>query len=201
MSGSDPRVEVRRSARRRRTVSAHREGETIVVLVPARMSRTQERHHVDTLVARLLAREARSTVPRGAPELVDRARRLSERFLAPALGTAPVPVAVSWSTSQRKRWGSCTPADQTIRLSSRLQPMPSWVSDYVLLHELVHLVEPNHSARFHTLLAAYPEADRARGYLEGYADATRLPPADGSGAPGGADDLVDGGVEPGTDEP
>jgi len=46
---------------------------------------------------------------------------------------------VRWVDNQRSRWGSCTPADRTIRLSRRLQDMPAWVIDYVLVHELVHL--------------------------------------------------------------
>ena len=169
-----PVVEVRRSRRRRRTVTAYREGQTVVVLVPASMSRADERRHVDALVARLLAREARSSAPTGDEALVVRARDLGRRYLAPQLGSAPVPARVTWVGNQRRRWGSCTPADGTIRLSDRLRPMPVWVRDYVLLHELVHLVDANHTPRFHTLVAAYPDADRARGYLEGYADAARL---------------------------
>jgi predicted metal-dependent hydrolase len=76
--------------------------------------------------------------------------------------------------NQASRWGSCTPADGTIRLSSRLQGMPPWVVDYVLLHELAHLLEPGHGARFWTLLRAYPRTERARGYLEGFAAAGDL---------------------------
>lgn len=167
-------VEVRRSRRRRRTVTAYREGQTVVVLVPASMSQADERRHVDALVARLLAREARSEAPTGDEALVVRARELGQRYLAPQLGRAPVPARVTWVGNQHRRWGSCTPVDQTIRLSDRLRPMPAWVRDYVLLHELVHLVEANHTPRFHALTAAYPDADRARGYLEGYADAARL---------------------------
>lgn len=173
-SGPAPVVEVRRSHRRRRTVTAYREGQTVVVLVPASMSKAEEQRHVEALVARLLAREARAQAPTGDEGLVDRARDLGRRYLAPQLGSAPVPSRVTWVGNQRRRWGSCTPADGTIRLSDRLRPTPAWVRDYVLLHELVHLVEVNHTPRFHDLVATYPDADRARGYLEGYADAARL---------------------------
>lgn len=169
-----PVVEVRRSRRRRRTVTAYRDGATVVVLVPASMSRADERRHVDALVARLLAREARNRATGGDDALAERARELGRRYLAPRLGSAPVPARVTWVSNQRRRWGSCTPVDATIRLSDRLRPMPGWVRDYVLLHELVHLVEPNHTPRFHELVAGYPDADRARGYLEGYSDAARL---------------------------
>ena len=70
-------------------------------------------------------------------------------------------------SNQNGRWGSCTPADRTIRISDRIMDMPEWVIDYVLLHELVHLVVPSHSARFWALVGRYPRAERARGYLEG----------------------------------
>ena len=163
-----PRVEVRRSARRKRTVTAYRERDTIVVLVPSRMSAGEERQWVDQMVDRVLAKEARSSGPRGDAELVERAAELATAYLAPALGEAPEPASVTWVANQQHRWGSCTPATRTIRLSERLRPMPSWVVDYVLLHELVHLVEPTHSARFWSLVAAYPQTERARGYLEGY---------------------------------
>jgi predicted metal-dependent hydrolase len=186
-SARAPVVEVRRSRRRRRTVTAYRDGGTVVVLVPASMSRADERRHVDALVARLLAREARSQAPAGDEALVARARDLGRRYLAPVLGSAPVPARVTWVGNQRRRWGSCTPSDGTIRLSDRLRPMPAWVRDYVLLHELVHLVEPNHTPRFHALVDAYPQADRARGYLEGYSDAARLE-AGGPDVDGGADE-------------
>lgn len=193
-TGPAPVVEVRRSSRRRRTVTAYREGATVVVLVPASMSRAQERRHVDALVARLLAREARVQARGGDDELEARARELSRRYLTPQVGRVPVPARVTWVGNQRRRWGSCTPTERTIRLSDRLRPMPVWVRDYVLLHELVHLVEANHTPRFHALLAAYADADRARGYLEGYADAARLEVGDEP------DDEPDDGAEAGTDD-
>jgi predicted metal-dependent hydrolase len=162
---SAPRVEVRRSARRRRTVTAYRERDTIVVLVPDRMSRIEEKKFVDDMVRRVLAREARSSPPAANGDLQRRAVALTRLYLT---AEEVLPQAVSWVHNQRLRWGSCTPTTGTIRLSSRLQPMPDWVVDYVLMHELAHLVEPTHSARFWELVARYPKADRARGYLEGY---------------------------------
>ncbi len=163
-----PKVEVRRSSRRRRTVTAYRERDTIVVLLPARMSAREERDWVDQMVRKVLAREARAAGPRGDRELRERATALATAYLAPVLGEPPLPAAVTWVTNQQHRWGSCTPSTRTIRLSDRLRRLPGWVVDYVLLHELVHLVEPSHSARFWSLVGGYPEADRARGYLEGY---------------------------------
>ena len=157
-------VEVRRSARRRRTVTAYREGGRTVVLIPAAFSPAEERRWVAQMVAKLQTREERRRRSLGGDEdLMARARVLSEAHLD---GLA-VPTSVRWVDNQQRRWGSCTPADGSIRLSSRLRSMPEYVVDYVLVHELVHLLEPGHDARFWSLVARYPRAERARGFLEG----------------------------------
>ena len=156
-------VEVRRSTKRRRTVSAYRDGDRTVVLIPARMSKADEAHWVETMLARLAAKDARR--PAGDDDLRRRALALSKRYLD---GRAR-PLSVRWVTNQRGRWGSCTPADRTIRLSHRLRGFPDWVVDYVLVHELAHLLVPDHSAAFWDLVASYPMAERARGYLLGVA--------------------------------
>lgn len=170
-----PVVEVRRSQRRRRTVSAYRDGERVVVLIPDRFSRAEENEWVARMLARLAAREER--IRRTDHELLQRARRLISRYLAEHTDDA-VPVSVRWVTNQNGRWGSCTPADRTIRISHRIQEMPDWVIDYVVLHELAHLVVPSHSAGFWELVNRYPKAERARGYLEGISAATGLVLAD-----------------------
>lgn len=168
MSDGRPKIEVVRSARRRRTVSAHRDGDTVVVRVPARMSRSEEARWVAYLVERIERSERRRRPTDDA--LLERARTLSRRYL----GGQARPAAVRWVDNQRERWGSCTPADRSIRLSRRLEGLPAWVVDYVILHELAHLIEPGHNARFWALLAGYPRLERARGYLEGVAAAAGL---------------------------
>jgi predicted metal-dependent hydrolase len=166
-----PVVEVRRSQRRRRTVSAYRDGERVVVLIPAQFSRAEEREWVDRMLERLDAREQRSR--RTDAALHSRAVRLAARYLAEHAIRAR-PASVRWVTNQNGRWGSCTPADRTIRISHRVQEMPDWVIDYVLLHELAHLIVPSHNADFWDLVARYPKTERARGYLEGVSAAACL---------------------------
>ena len=163
--GDEPVVEVRRSKRRRRTVAAYREDGKVVVLVPARFTRAEERHWVSTMLARLERSERRRRPSDDA--LMERAAALNERYLD---GRA-TPASVRWVDNQLTRWGSCTPSDRSIRLSTRLQGLPGWVVDYVLVHELAHLVEAGHTTAFWSLVDRYPKAERARGFLEGYAAA------------------------------
>ena len=161
-------VEVRRSRNRRRTVAAYREDDRVVVLVPARFTRAEEKEWVATMLARLEKSERRRR-PSDAG-LERRAAELSGRYLE---GRAQ-PVVVRWVANQNNRWGSCTPSDGSIRLSTRLQGMPSWVIDYVLVHELAHLIEPGHTRAFWSWVDRYPKAERAKGFLEGVAAAGQL---------------------------
>ncbi len=186
-------VEVRRSARRTRTVAAFWENGTAVVAIPARFTAAQEKEWVQRMLAKLHRQgERRSASGRKRPAsnaaLAAHAVRLSERYLS---GKA-MPASVRWVSNQNSRWGSATPADGTIRLSDKLRSMPQWVIDYVLLHELAHLLVASHNAAFWKLLAAYPETARAKAFLEGvsFAMARGLPGSetgDGTGAvrPGG----------------
>ena len=157
-------VEVRRSTRRRRTVTAYRELGRTVVLIPAAFSPAEERRWVAQMVAKLQTREERRRRSLGGDdELMARARALS----AAHFDGAAEPASVRWVDNQHRRWGSCTPADRSIRLSSRLRSMPEYVVDYVLVHELAHLLEAGHDEAFWALVARYPRAERARGFLEG----------------------------------
>ena len=161
-------IEVRRSRQRRRTVSAYREGGRTIVLIPARFTVDEEHAWVDAMIRRLAAGDKR--LRPSDEQLLERAGDLSRRFL----GGLAKPVSIAWVTNQNSRWGSCTPADGTIRVSARVKGMPAWVLDYVILHELTHLLQPGHGGEFWSLLESYPRTERARGYLEGVAAAAGL---------------------------
>jgi predicted metal-dependent hydrolase len=165
-----PEVEVRRSKRRRRTVSAYRDGDRIVVMIPASLSRAEEAEWVQTMLARLERSEQRRRPSDDG--LLQRALALSDRYL----GGLATPESVRWVENQQSRWGSCTPGDRTIRLSARLQGMPAWVIDYVLVHELAHLLEAGHDERFWAWVDRYPQAERAKGYLLGWSAAAKVEP-------------------------
>jgi predicted metal-dependent hydrolase len=126
------------------------------------MTRAEEARMVEELVARVLAKEAGSTPT--DDELTERAQRLSAAYL----GGRAVPATVRWVDTMNSRWGSCTPLDRSIRLSRRLGAMPEYVVDYVLLHELAHLLVPAHGPAFWGELAGFERLERARGYLEGW---------------------------------
>ncbi len=142
-------------------MSAYREGDRTIVSIPARFSRAQEREWVAKMLARLEDKERRRRP--SDDELWTRAQELSERYLD---GKAQ-PSSVRWSSNQGRRWGSCTLGDRSIRISDRVQGMPGWVLDYVLLHELAHLLHAGHGPAFWNLLESYPRTERAKGFLEG----------------------------------
>lgn len=147
-------VEVVRSERRKKTVQARLVDGVVRVHIPASMTEDEERHWVDRMVERVMKRY----------ETDDDALAERARSLAAKLGL-PTPASIVWSDRQRVLWGSCTIATGHIRISSRLVDFPTWVLDYVIVHELAHLVEPNHSPAFWEIVGRYGRAERARGFL------------------------------------
>lgn len=148
------RVEVLRSPKRRKTVQARVVADVLRLSIPATMTRAEEEHWAQEMLRRF---ERRSRVDE--LDLWRRAAALAERY------DLPLPTSIRFVDNQASRWGSCTPTDGTIRLSSRLAGFPPWVLDYVIVHELAHLVVPRHDLRFWQLVRRYPRAERARGFL------------------------------------
>lgn len=149
-------VKVIRSERRRKTSAARVVDGTIEVRIPSWMSPEAESHAVAELVARIEKKRAIRETP---VDLVVRAAELAERY------DLPEPAEIGWVTNQESRWGSCSIGSGRIRISARLVTAPTWVLDYVVLHELTHLVEADHGPAFHALMDRYPEGPRAEGFL------------------------------------
>ncbi len=154
-------VVVIRSRRRKKTISGEIKDGQLVIRAPARMSEAELQPHIESLRRKLARKWKARKVPRSDAELEKLARQINRDYFEGRLNWR----SVRFVSNQRKRYGSCTPATGDIRLSDRLRTMPKWVLRYVLVHELAHLLEPNHSAAFWALVNRYPLTERARGYL------------------------------------
>ena len=155
-------IVVIRSKRRKKNISAYRQGGQIVVSIPARMSKADERSIVPEMVERIRSAEADRTPSESI--LIDRTVALIQAY-APEITERPA--SIDWR-QMRERWGSCTGIDRTIRISDRLRFAPAYVQDYVLFHEAIHLRFFDHGPDFQRILAAYPDGEKAQAYLDGY---------------------------------
>lgn len=151
---TDYPIDVVRSARRKRTVSASLREGRVKVMVPAGLEPDEETKLVEEIAGRVIRKATSRDV-----DLVARAGELAERY------DLPEPTEIKWSTRQKRQWGSCSPGDSRIRVSNRLATMPSWVLDYVLIHEMAHLEVADHGPRFRELVERYELSERATGYL------------------------------------
>jgi predicted metal-dependent hydrolase len=147
-------VEVVRSSKRRKTVSARIVDGRIVVRMPQWMSKTQEQEYVASLVARLERQQAGKAI-----DLTARAHQLARRY------DLPTPRSIRFVGNQAQRWGSCTPATGEVRISDRIAGFPDWVLDAVIVHELAHLVHLHHTPEFWAVANRYPKTERAYGFL------------------------------------
>jgi predicted metal-dependent hydrolase len=112
-----------------------------------------EAPHVHRRIGDFLRREARRDLA------------AASRRHAAALGVAVKRIAVR---DQSSRWGSCSNSG-ALSYSWRLILAPSFVLDYLAAHEVAHLVELNHSARFWRVVRGlYPDADRAKAWLDAH---------------------------------
>lgn len=157
----DKPVLVIRSAKRRRTVTGDLVAGQLRLRVPMRLGRSDVEAHARAFHKRLAGSSAYAAA--SDEQLLERARQLSAQHFE---GSAQ-PSSISWSSRQLKRWGSTTSATGAIRLSARLQSMPGWVVDSVLVHELAHLIEPDHGERFQRLVARYRHTAEADAFLAG----------------------------------
>ena len=160
-------IVVIRSARRKKSISAYRQGGRIVISIPARLSKADERAIVPEMIAKIRDQEASKTP--GEAELASRIDQLLTE-LAPEITARPA--SVVWRP-MRERWGSCTSVDRSIRISDRLKLAPDYALDYVLFHEAIHLQHFDHGEEFTAILNRFEDSELASAYLDGYEAAER----------------------------
>jgi predicted metal-dependent hydrolase len=151
-----PPVQVSRSKRSKKTVSARFRDGIVQITIPSWMSAKEEAEWVAKMVHRF-ERANRNT----DADLMAKAKQLARDY------KLPKPASVVWTRELSSRWGSCTTDTGAIRINGKLAKAPSWVVDYVLVHELAHLMHADHSAAFWDVVARYPKSERAIGFLMG----------------------------------
>ena len=154
------KVEIRRSRRRRKTVQARVVDGKLIVYAPERIDEGRLAEIIANIRKRVERRQLQGRLNKEV-DLAKIAQSLNRRYFSGRLRFK----SIEWATNQSKRFGSCHSREGKIRISHRLAQMPHWVRDYVIVHELAHLEEPNHGPRFWKLVNRYPYAERARGFL------------------------------------
>lgn len=73
--------------------------------------------------------------------------------------------SIEYTVNQNSRYGCCNYRTGRILISHKIGLMPRWVRKYVLIHEMAHLLRPDHSREFWEIVNRYKLTERARGYL------------------------------------
>ncbi len=139
---------------------------SIFMRIPYRLPKSQIGRLIDHL-AEQLKNQNKIAERRTDTELQLRADQINRKYFHGAITWR----AIRWVGNMESRLGSCTtggPTDGHIRISEKIKSWPDWVIDYVIAHELVHRLHPNHSPAFwETLGNGYPLTERARGFIKG----------------------------------
>lgn len=171
LPGLPPLVVVRSTARTKSVSARALDDGSVRLSVPAALGREEVIHYAHRIVPKVFeqySRKQKEKAQRATDEfLFGRARVLAQTYLPELKPERLEQVSIRWVTNQGKRWGSCTPAQSSIRISHTLQGAADYALDFVIYHELCHLLESTHNARFKALENRYEERQKAAGFLEG----------------------------------
>lgn len=132
----------------------------LIVRAPENIPETRLQEVIAGLKARIERRRLKEELNKNE-NLASRAEKLNKRFFENKLQVN----SIEYVTGQRSKFGCCNFRTGSIRISHRISGMPQWVRDYVIIHELAHLVTPDHSRVFWDIVNRYKLAERAKGYL------------------------------------
>ena len=153
-------IKIVRSQKRRRTVSARMVKDILIVRAPESIPESRLQKVIAELKARIERKQLKEELNKHE-NLAQRAREFNVRYFENKLNIS----SIEYVTDQNSKFGCCNYRTGSIRISHRISTMPQWVRDYVIIHELAHLVVPDHSRAFWDIVNRYRLAERARGYL------------------------------------
>lgn len=155
-------IKIIRSHRRRRTVSARLINNILEIKAPAALPQFRLEKIVNDFRIKFERRMKKEEMERkeGLPKI---AARINQKFFDNKIKFN----SIEYVTTQNRRYGCCNFNTGNIRISDRVGFMPAWVRDYVVLHEMAHLMEPNHGRAFWQIVSRYRLSERARGFLLG----------------------------------
>ncbi len=153
-------VEIIRTGRRMRTASARVVKDTMYVRVPDNIPAGDLSRIVGELRRKLEKKLLKDRL-NSHDDLKQRAGKLNKKYFSGALKFC----SIGYVTGQRAKFGCCDTRKRVIRIAHHVASMPVWVREYVIMHELAHLIEPNHGRAFWEIVDKYPLAERAKGFL------------------------------------
>jgi predicted metal-dependent hydrolase len=166
-SGKQIDLTVRRDKRLRKSSRWEwQQDGTILLRVPYRLPNQIIQEHIDK-IRNQLDRQRKLAEKRTDSELQKRAEVINQKYFGGKIQWN----AIRWVSNMNTRLGSCTNGGSTdghIRISDKIKSWPQWVVDYVIAHELVHRLHPNHNQRFWSMLTeSYSLTEQARGFIKG----------------------------------
>jgi predicted metal-dependent hydrolase len=158
-------ITIIRSAKRRKTIQTKYSDGRLWIYLPDCMPKDDEERWIARMVKRHEHIQHKDTHTHTDAWLTRRANELNERYF-----NGKLTFTIRFVTNQHSRFGSCTHQDAAVRISDQVKDYPLWVKDYIIIHELAHLIHPNHSKKFWKIVDRYPLSERARGYLFAVSD-------------------------------
>jgi hypothetical protein len=153
-------VKIIRSHRRRRSVSARLVNDLLVVSAPLMISQGR----LDEIINGFKLKFGRKKIKDELDEkenLSDLAKDINKKYFDNKLKIE----SIEYTVNQNSRFGCCNYRSAKILISHKIGLLPKWVRKYVLIHEMAHLIQPNHSRAFWDIVYRYKLTERARGYL------------------------------------
>ena len=154
-------VKINFSRKRIRTIGARMVGDTMHINAPAGIPQERLQRVIDKFKIRFEKQKLRQELNKTPETLQEIAQRLNNQYFSGKLEIK----SIEYSVNQDRIFGICNHRTKNIKISYRLKEMPDWVRNYVIIHELAHIIEPNHGENFWNIVNRYSLSERARGYL------------------------------------